>query len=51
MTRIVRIVVADLPHHGTQRGDRRERIFLEDGDFRLGKDGLADSRRRFGVAC
>jgi putative transposase len=32
MTRLARIVVPDLPHHVTQRGNRREPIFFEDGD-------------------
>lgn len=32
MTRPVRIVVPGLPHHVTQRGNRREAIFFEDGD-------------------
>ncbi len=51
MTRIARIVVPGLPHHVTQRGNRGERIFFELEDFRLYKDWLAESCRRFGVAC
>ena len=51
MTRIARIVVPGLPHHVTQRGNRGERIFFEAEDFRLYKDWLAQSCRRFGVAC
>jgi putative transposase len=51
MTRIARVVVAGLPHHVTQRGNRGERIFFEAEDFRLYKDWLAQSCRRFGVAC
>jgi hypothetical protein len=31
MTRLARMVVADLPPHATQRGNRREAIFFEDG--------------------
>lgn len=34
MTRIARLVVPDLPHHVTQRGNRRERVFFDDGDYR-----------------
>ena len=30
MTRIARVVVPGLPHHVTQRGNRRERVFFED---------------------
>ena len=51
MTRIARVVVPGLPHHVTQRGNRRERIFFEAGDYALYRDWLAQSCRRFGVAC
>jgi putative transposase len=51
MTRIARIVVPGLPHHVTQRGNRRETIFFEPGDYALYRDWLAESCRRFGVAC
>jgi putative transposase len=51
MTRIAGIVVPGLPHHVTQRGNRRERIFFEDGDYALYRDWLAESCRRFGVSC
>ena len=32
MSRLARMVVPGLPHHVTQRGNRREAIFFEDGD-------------------
>jgi hypothetical protein len=32
MARLARTVVSGLPHHVTQRGNRREAIFFEDGD-------------------
>jgi putative transposase len=51
MTRIARIVAPGHPHHVTQRGNRAEKIFFETADFRLYKDWLAESCRRFGVAC
>jgi putative transposase len=51
MTRIARIVVPGLPHRVTQRGNRAERIFFEPDDYALYKDWLAESCRRFGVAC
>jgi putative transposase len=35
MARIARYIVPDLPHHVTQRGHRRERVFFSDDDFRL----------------
>ncbi len=37
------------PHHVTQRGNRRERIFFEDGDYALYRDWPGQSCRRFGV--
>jgi putative transposase len=49
MTRLARIVVAGLPHHVTQRGNRREAIFFEDGDHEIYRDLLAEQARRAGV--
>ncbi len=49
MTRIARVVVPGLPHHVTQRGNRRERVFFEDGDYALYRDWLSESCRRFSV--
>jgi putative transposase len=37
------------PHHVTQRGDRREQAFFEDGDYALYLDLLAAAAERFGV--
>ena len=34
MARLVRIVVPGLPHHVTQRGNRRETVFFSDEDYR-----------------
>jgi REP element-mobilizing transposase RayT len=34
MARLARIVVPGLPHHVTQRGNRRGPIFFEPGDAR-----------------
>jgi putative transposase len=50
MARLPRIVIPGIPHHVTQRGNRRERTFFEDGDYELYLDLLADAARRFGVA-
>ncbi|HEB79363.1 MAG TPA: transposase [Rhodospirillales bacterium] len=33
MARIARIVIPGVPHHVTQRGNRRETVFFEDGDY------------------
>ena len=49
MTRLPRIVVPGLPHHVTQRGNRREAIFFEDGDQEVYRDLLAEQARKAGV--
>ena len=41
MARLARIVVAGLAHHVTQRGNRREAVFSEDGDHEIYRDLLA----------
>ena len=43
MARLARLVVPGLPHHVTQRGNRRERTFFEEGDYALYRDLLAES--------
>jgi putative transposase len=43
------MVVAGLPHHVTQRGNRREAIFFEDGDHDIYRDLLAEQTRKAGV--
>ena len=40
MPRIARIVVADVPYHVTQRGNRREDVFFSDSDRRVYLDFL-----------
>ncbi len=49
MTRLARIVVPGLPHHVTQRGNRREAIFFEDGDQEIYRDLLAQQAGKAGV--
>ena len=49
MTRIARVVLPGVPHHVTQRGNRRERVFFSDEDYALYRDWLAESCARFGV--
>ena len=51
MTRLTRIVVPDLPHHVTQRGNRRQVLFVEPGDYALYRDLMAERCRANGVAC
>jgi len=50
MARLPRIVLPDIPHHVTQRGNRREQVFFEDGDYELYLDLLSDAATRSGVA-
>ena len=50
MSRIGRFVVPDLPHHVTQRGNRREKAFFVDDDTALYRDLLHEACRREGVA-
>jgi putative transposase len=50
MARIARIVAPGLPHHVTQRGNRREPIFFEDGDYELYRDLLSAACRKANVA-
>jgi putative transposase len=41
MARLPRIVLPGIPHHVTQRGNRRERVFFENGDYELYLDLLS----------
>ena len=50
MARLARIVLPGIPHHVTQRGNRREQTFFEDGDYELYLDLLSDAAARSGVA-
>ncbi len=43
MARLPRFVLPGVPHHVTQRGNRRERTFFEDGDYALYLELLADA--------
>ena len=51
MARLPRIVVPGAPHHVTQRGNRRQRVFLEEGDYRLYIDLLAQACKDNGIEC
>jgi len=51
MARLARLVVPGLPHHVTQRGNGRQRVFFSDADYRLYRSLLAESCRAAGVAC
>jgi len=51
MARLSRIIVPDAPHHVTQRGNRRMKLFTEPGDYALYRDLLAGQCRKNGVVC
>jgi putative transposase len=51
MARLSRIVVPDAPHHVTQRGNRRQALFVEPADYALYRDLLAERLRANGVVC
>src|ERR1700722_588556 len=51
MARLSRIVVPGLPHHVTQRGNRRQPLFTAPGDYAPYRDLLAERRQANGVAC
>ncbi|MDF2371426.1 MAG: transposase [Rhizobiaceae bacterium] len=46
MARIARLVIPGLPHHVTQRGNRRGQVFFEEADYALYLDMLAESAAR-----
>lgn len=50
MARLTRIVIPHLPHHVTQRVNRRQQIFFEDADYRVTLDLLAEHARAARVA-
>lgn len=51
MTRMSRIVVPDVPHHVTQRGNRQQPLFVEPGDYALYRDLMGERCRANDVAC
>jgi len=50
MARLARVVAAGLPHHVTQRGNRRQPVFFADEDYATYRDLLAEGCRRARVA-
>ena len=50
MARLARVVVPGLPHHVTQRGNRRETVFFGDDDYRAYLDLIAAAAKRSGTA-
>jgi len=50
MTRIARVVVSGVPHHVTQRGNRRQRTFFSDDDYEMYLRLMSASCAEHGVA-
>src|SRR5271169_4386061 len=50
MARLARVVVPGLPHHVTQRGNRRQQTFFADDDYRAYVDLMAEWCARCQVA-
>jgi len=51
MARLARIVVPDVPHHITQRGNRRQDVFFNDDDYTAYRDLVAEACAREGLRC
>jgi putative transposase len=49
MARLARVVAPGVPHHVTQRGNRRQQTFFNDEDYALYRDLIAESCRAAGV--
>lgn len=49
MARLARVVVAGVPHHVTQRGNRRQAVFFSDEDYLAYRALLAEGCRAAGV--
>lgn len=50
MARLARVIAPGLPHHLTQRGNRRQQTFFSDDDYRAYLDLMAEWCGREGVA-
>ncbi|MFO0019826.1 MAG: transposase, partial [Alphaproteobacteria bacterium] len=49
MARLARVVVPGLPHHVTQRGNHREPVFFNDGDYAAYLDLISKAARASGT--
>ena len=49
MARLARITLSGIPHHVTQRGNRRGQTFFEEGDYQLYLDLLAEAALKAGT--
>jgi len=50
LARLARLVIPGEAHHVTQRGNRRERVFFEDADYRAYRFLIGEAARASGVA-
>lgn len=46
MARLARIVIPGIPHHVTQRGNRRETVFFEPADYRAYLDMIGEAAKK-----
>ncbi|HHH44196.1 MAG TPA: transposase [Gammaproteobacteria bacterium] len=51
MARMPRVVLPGVPHHITQRGNRRQKVFFSDGDYRRYLGLLSQSCREAHTEC
>ncbi len=49
MARMARVVVPGYPHHVTQRGNRRQQTFFEEGDYETYRELMAEWCEQCGV--
>ena len=49
MARLARVVIPGMPHHVTQRGNRRQQTFFNDGDYEAYLDLMAEWCQKEGV--
>src|SRR5258706_13022675 len=49
MARMARAVAPGVPHHVTQRGNRRQKVFFDESDYALYKALLAEGCKAAGV--
>ena len=50
MAKLARLVVPGMPHHVTQRGNRRQQTLFNDGDFVAYRELMAEWRHEHAVA-
>jgi putative transposase len=51
MARLARLIVPDVPHHVTQRGNRRQPVFFSDDDYAAYKALVGEACAARGVRC